>query len=139
LVLTIPRRNSDPLLPTGSTARNVAVCTLLVRGERNGRHLPGKTVFLREDHPARVLWPQRNGDDIVYADRLDPDLSAYYDRYEITGAVEWKTAMQLSGPRWRPLQPRRNLFTIGDHNIGGLEDAFLTGLFAANHITGRAR
>lgn len=54
-----------------------------------------------------------------------------WDQYN---AVYWKTAVQLSGNRWRPLQPRPHLFTIGDHNVVGLEDTYLTGLFAANRI-----
>jgi hypothetical protein len=134
LVIATPCRNSAGLLDTGCAVRNIPACTLIVRGRRRTDYLPGRTVFLGDDHPIRVLWPQHNGDDIVYAEAMDPDLAPYYDGYTITGAVAWKTAMQLSDNRWRPLQPRPNLFTIGDHNIGGLEDSFLTGLFAANRI-----
>ena len=67
---------------------------------------------------------------------MDPDLSAYYEHHEIVGRVGWKTAVQLATSGWRPLAPRPGLFTIGDYNICGLEDSYITGLFAANRIIG---
>ncbi|MFH2009473.1 MAG: NAD(P)-binding protein [bacterium] len=137
LVLAIPDRNARSLLEVPSFARDVPYATLHVRGRRRRQFVTGGIVFLRSEHPARVLWPQANGDDIVFSATTDPDLSAYYEGYELTGAVYWKTAVQLSSDRWRPLEPRPHLFTIGDHNIVGLEDCYLTGLYAANRILGR--
>jgi hypothetical protein len=136
LVMAVPCRNADELLSTDCHVRDIPYCTIHVRGLRKRRYLPGKTVFLREHHAVRVLWPQRNGEDIAFGDTVKPDLSRYYEDYEITNACAWKTAIQLAGRRWRPLQPRANLFTVGDHNICGLEDSYLTGLFAANRIIG---
>ena len=137
LVLAVPGRNGEALLTGYSTATNVPFCTLHIRGRRRREVVPGKIVFLRQEHPITILWPQPNGLEIAFAPTVDPDLSPYFERYEIVRAVRWKTAVQLSGASWRPLQPRANLFTIGDHNICGLEDSYLTGLFAANRITGR--
>jgi len=136
LVLAVPGRNGEELLPGHSAAANVPFCTLHIRGRRRREVAPGKTVFLRENHPITILWPQPNGLEIAFAPTVDPDLSPYFERYEIVRAVRWKTAVQLSGAIWRPLQPRPNLFTIGDHNICGLEDSYLSGLFAANRIIG---
>lgn len=136
LVLALPTRNSSPFFSTESAARDVPYCTAHVRGRRRPAYLSGKSIFLRDEHPARILWYQRDGTDVVFAGCVNPDLSAYYTDYEITDSVAWKTAMQISGERWRTLQPREHLFTIGDHNVVGLEDSFLTGLFAANRIAG---
>jgi glycine/D-amino acid oxidase-like deaminating enzyme len=134
LVLALPGRNSRDLLPVQNTARDIPYCTIHIRGRRRREAAPGKTIFLSSDQPVRILWPQHNGVDIAFTDRVDPDLTPFYEHHEITDAVRWKTAVQLSDGRWRPLQPRPNLFTIGDHNICGLEDSYLTGLFAANRI-----
>lgn len=134
LVVALPGRNSEPLLPTEHRARDVPFSTLHVRGRRRAAYVPGKTVFLRAEHPARVLWPQRGGVDIVYAAEPRPELSRYYEEHEIVASVAWKTAIQISGAEWRPLQLRRNLFAIGDHNLCGLEDSYLTGVYAANRI-----
>ena len=136
LVVAVPCRNAEGLVNMECGIRDVAFTTLLVRGKRNKDFKPGKTVLLREEHPARVLWPQESGVDIVYTGDKNLDLQHYYDGYEIVGRVDWKTAVQLTRERWRPLQPRPNFFTIGDHNICGLEDSYLTGLFAANMIAG---
>jgi hypothetical protein len=140
LVLALPARNATPLLPHAFSepVENVPFCTLHIEGERRRDCCPGKTVFLGEGRPVTILWPQPSGVDIAFGPELEPDLSAFYTRYRIIDRVAWRTAVQLSGAVWRPLQPRPNLFTIGDHNLCGLEDSYLTGLFAANRISGRA-
>jgi len=136
LVLAIPARNATPLLPgaVGAPVQNVPFCTFHVEGERRRDHFPGRTVFLGEDQPATILWPQRNGTEIAFGPDPEPDLSPFYARYRIAARVAWRTAVQLSGSEWRPLRPRPNLYTIGDHNLCGLEDSYLTGLFAASSI-----
>lgn len=136
LVLAIPNRNAEGLFPVPGNARDLPYGALHIRGTRRPIYRPGKTIFPRADHPVRCLWPQLNGVDIAFCATQDPDLSEYYEQYEIIDHVMWKTAVQLSGAEWRPLQPRPNLFTIGDHNVIGLEDSYLTGLFAANRILG---
>ncbi len=139
LVMAIPGRNAAELMALENHTRNVPYCVLNVRGRRRRAYVPGKTVFLRREHPIRVLWPQADGSDILYSADEAPELSSYYhDGWKIVASVAWKTAIQLSNGRWRPLQPEPNLFTVGDHNIVGLEDSYLTGLFAANRILGRA-
>lgn len=137
LVVAAPTRNVDGLVDVPNTSRNIPFCTVIARGTRRESYHPGAVVFLRaEDHAIRCLWPQRDGSDIIYSPTAAPDLSQYYSDYVIEEAVQWKTAVQLADAKWRPLNPRDRLFTIGDHNICGLEDSFLTGVFAANRIAG---
>jgi len=138
LVVAVPGRNAAELIDTECTALDVPYCTLHIRGTRRRLYAPGRTVFLRDEHPVTILWPQgRRGMDIAFGPEPDPDLSEYYSDYELVRALRWKTAVQLSGDRWRRLQLRDNLFAVGDHNIVGLEDSYLTGLHAANRIAGR--
>ncbi len=80
--------------------------------------------------------PARAGPGHALRRTPEPDLAPYYEHHELAAQVCWKTAIQLSGADWRRLAPRPGLFTIGDYNICGLEDSYLTGLFAANRIVG---
>ncbi len=139
LVVAVPNRNAEAFFPLEGKPHDIPYCTLHVRGTRRSEYMPGKTVFLRAEHPVRVLWPQRNGIDIIFSPEPEPDLSAYYSDYEVVAAAAWKTAVQLNFGAFRPLQPSPNLFTIGDYNICGLEDSYVTGLFAANRIIAAAR
>ena len=134
LVVAVPRHNSEGLVDVPCSTKTVPYCTVHIRGQRRRAYKPGKTVFLRREHPIRCLWPQSSGVDIAFGPTENPDLSEYYERYEIFGSVAWKTACQITGADWRPLRVRENLFAIGDHNILGLEDSYLTGLYAANRI-----
>jgi len=114
----------------------IPMVTLHVQGLRRSEYKPGKIVYLGHGAAITSLLPLGPGFDVLHARTMDPDLSPYYEHHEIKGRVGWKTAVQLATSGWRPLAPRPGLFTIGDYNICGLEDSYITGLFAANRIIG---
>lgn len=142
VVISTPQHNTRTFCPelevSGSrTLMQIPIFALHVRGRRRALFQPGKIVFPRSGEPATVLLPLGPGLDLVFSKMVDPDLSSYYEEHAITACVAWKTAVQLAGDAWRPLAPRPGLFTIGDYNICGLEDSYLTGLYAANQIIGK--
>jgi hypothetical protein len=112
----------------------IPMVTLHVRGRRRPEYRLGKIVYLGPGEVATVLLAISPGLDVLFTRAPDPDLSPYYEQCEIIARVRWKTAVQLSRAAWRPLAPRPGLFTIGDYNLCGLEDSYLTGLYAANRI-----
>lgn len=140
LVVATPPRNThrffpEIIEPSDGPAVTVPVTTLHVWGRRKEAFRPERTVFLHPDeHDVTVLWPQHNGADILFAHDGGRDLPRYYDHVDRVRSVRWNTAIVLSGAEWRPLNPEPNLYTVGDHNVCGLEDASLTGVFAARRI-----
>jgi hypothetical protein len=141
VVVAIPGHNARELYPdldAGEERRpsEIPIVTLHVRGRRRSSHAPGKIVYLPATGVVTVLLPIGPGLDVLFARTPDPNLSPFYETYEIIAQVSWKTAVQLSLGGWRPLAPRPTLYTIGDYNICGLEDSYLTGLYAANQIIG---
>lgn len=140
VVISTPCHNLRAICPSLDQAhqqgvREIPMWTLHVQGRRRPGFQPGKIVFLRPGQPATILLPlPAAGCELLFSHTGQPDLSPFYESYEVVRRAAWNPAIILSGGIWRPLAPRPNLFTIGDYNICGLEDSFLTGLFAANRI-----
>ena len=113
------------------------------RGRDPGAARPpyrGKRFILFHPEPSGValVWRQRSGLDQVFCLRPDPDLSAVYATSEIVESVTWETAIVLSDSDWAPLRLESGLYLVGDYNLCGLEDSFITGLCAANVIIEQA-
>jgi Flavin containing amine oxidoreductase len=141
VVITTPARNTREFskaldLPIDPGFLEVPMISLHIKGLRRPEYRPGKIVYLGHGEPITSLLPLGPGFDVLYSRTIAPDLVPYYEHHEIAGRVDWKTAVQLATSSWRPLAPRPGLFTIGDYNICGLEDSYITGLFAANQIIG---
>ncbi|MDH3296538.1 MAG: FAD-dependent oxidoreductase [Acidimicrobiia bacterium] len=64
-----------------------------------------------------------------------PDLDHYFTHSQILEHHDWNPAFNIAGDALLDIEQGPNLYLIGDHNICGLEDAYLTGLHAANQIT----
>ena len=105
-----------------------------VVGKRRPLYRPKRSLLMGADNDIKLFFPLPDGIDVIYSSLAKPDFTRYYEDYRIIEQCFWQPAIQLSRQIWRPLQPRANLFTIGDYNICGLEDSYLTGLFAANKI-----
>jgi len=70
---------------------------------------------------------------LFYSHNPNYDLSKYFKHYEIITEKFWHPAFFI-GHEFLPCSFNDNLFVIGDHNIVGMEDAYITGIYAANQI-----
>ncbi len=139
VVISTPVRNTIQFcdkLPSHVLNRTAHV--IHIRGKRRAIYNPGKSLLFKPGNDVFVFFAQTGDLDIVYCPTPEPDLERYYQSYEVLDRISWKTGIQLSIDEWRPLQVQSNLYAIGDYNICGIEDSFLTGLFAANKIIGSA-
>jgi hypothetical protein len=75
-----------------------------------------------------------DGTAVVLSARPDPDLSAFVADSEVLGRHHWDPAFHLGPEILWPAELRPGLYIAGDHNVCGLEDAYLGGLFAARRI-----
>jgi len=71
---------------------------------------------------------------MIYSHQAEPDLSKYFDSYEVKKSIHWTPAISIPGGDFVPQKLGRNVYLASDYNISGLEDAYLTGLYAANEI-----
>ena len=72
---------------------------------------------------------------LFYSKTPTPDLGLYFKQHRVIFQKHWDAAFFL-GSHVLECERGEGLYLIGDHSICSLEDAFITGLFAANRICG---
>lgn len=90
-----------------------------------------------DDGPTLGIVRQSAGPVLLCSRPPDPDFDKYFARWAILEHHRWAPAFNLAGDVLIECEQSPNLFVIGDHNVCGLEDAFITGIFAANQILDR--
>mgnify|MGYP001610977953 CR=1 FL=1 len=71
---------------------------------------------------------------IFYSKKSDPNFENYFIQPKIIFKKHWEPAFNITGYELLDCEQGENLYLIGDHNVIGLEDSYITGIFAANKI-----
>lgn len=87
-----------------------------------------------ESDPTLAIARQESGTVLFSSRQVDPDLDRYFSNWEALDGKHWKPAFHVLGSNLIEAEQGPNLHLVGDHNIVGLEDAYLTGVYAANRI-----
>ena len=82
---------------------------------------------------------QHDGSYLLYCLSPTPNLSKYFSEHDLVKKLHWDPAFNAAGHVLWDCEVKSNLFLIGDHNIIGMEDAFITGIYAANQIVKKMR
>jgi len=139
VVVAVPAAAGSEILNIAGTAQSIDRHVFHIDGRRRPLYRPRRSILMSPDEEIRLFFSMPDGTDVLYSADSAPNFSKYYENHTIVEHHFWRPAIQLSQEEWRPLQPKPNLFTIGDYNICGLEDSYLTGLFAANKIIEQSR
>jgi len=140
VVLALPYHAARQFYDVPKPEYNIPVYVLEVSGERNWCCLNKKVVFFQPDeHDITILWKQTTGTDVIFSKVENPPLERYYTSHRVVNKIYWKTAVILSGSEWFEQELEKGLYLASDYNICGLEDAFITGVYAANRICGESQ
>ena len=135
VVIATPAHNASCFYPVPRPKLATSGTMLAVRGERRSKYQGKRFVLLPSGQTGVALvWRQQSGIDLVFCTSEDPDLTGVFRRADVSGRVTWKTAVVVSGDDWADLRLEAGLYLVGDYNLCGLEDSFITGLCAANQI-----
>ena len=77
---------------------------------------------------------QQDNTYLFYSMGRKPKFKNYFTRYKIIKHIFWNPAFNLSGSQLLDSKIEKNLFLIGDHNICGMEDSYISGIYVANQI-----
>ncbi len=141
VVLALPYPDARRIHAVPKPRRIMPAYTIHIKGKRREEYQGMPIIFFRPtDGPVAILWRQNDGTDIIFSTRGNPPLSKYYVHHTIVGEVYWPTAIIMpGGKKWLPQVIGKNIYVAGDYNFCGLEDSFITGVYAANRILGIAR
>ena len=76
----------------------------------------------------------KDGTYLFYYKENQPDLNNYFEKPRIIDHHFWNPAGTINGHVLIESKRSENLYLIGDYNIAGLEESYITGLYAANEI-----
>jgi len=75
-----------------------------------------------------------NGSYLLYYKDEPPSLHDYFSNHEIIYEKQWNPAGTINGHYLIECNRGNNMYLIGDYNIAGLEESFMTGIYGANQI-----
>lgn len=84
------------------------------------------------------ILTQMDGSFILYSLSNKVDFNKYFTNYQLIAEKYWNPAL-FTGSNLIESTQKDNLFLIGDHNIPGLEDSFITGMYASEQIINRIK
>jgi len=98
-----------------------------------------ETIHLFDQNDSMLAISRHENGSILLCSRDEkPAFEHYFEEHQVLDHHHWDPAFNLEGDALLECEQAENLYLIGDRNVCGLEDSFITGLFAANRILGRA-
>jgi hypothetical protein len=76
----------------------------------------------------------KDGAFLFYYKNKQPSLNNYFYNPQIIAKKDWNLVGTINGHTLIESNRGNNMYLIGDYNLAGLEEAFITGIFAANKI-----
>ncbi len=76
----------------------------------------------------------KNGSFLFYYKNEKPPLDLFFIKPQIIESKTWNCAGTINGHILIESSRGNNMYLIGDYNIAGLEDAYITGIYAANQL-----
>lgn len=136
LVMATPINITKELLKLAiPTNHPISVYMAHVHGELFPEYETEGDFILFSSHKIQdiVISKEPNHTYLFYSHNPHYDLSKYFKNYEIIAGKFWHPAFFI-GHEFIPCSFGNGLFVVGDHNIVGMEDAYITGIYAANCI-----
>ena len=111
--------------------------------DTNMLHIKGtpKKIMARKDYqlfssPSNVqaMANLKDGTHLFYYKKNQPSLDNFFKDPKIIAHKYWDFVGTINGHNLIESKRGNNMYLIGDFNVAGLEEAYITGIFAANQI-----
>ena len=134
LVIATPPHISAKLLKLNKIKKTVKAHMFHLRGTLKKTWEECEANLFSDNNRMFAIAHQQDNSYLFYSLGDKPNFNIYFSKYKIIKHHFWNPAFNLSGHELWDCEIKKNLFLIGDHNICGLEDSYITGMYAANKI-----
>ena len=139
VVVATPIDVSARLLDLGSVKSPISAHFFLVQGVVRRPWASATISLFPAGDPIIVVARQADGSTLVTATTADPDFSRLFSTWDVVEHHHWNPAFHLLGTALLECEQQPGLYVIGDHNVCDLEDAYLTGVYAAGRVAAGSR
>jgi hypothetical protein len=134
VVVATPIDVSARLLDLGTVKSPIHAHMFLLRGTLRRPWAAATFTLFPDGDPVFALARQTGGSTLLSSVSGDPGFSRYFSTWEVVEHHQWNPAFHLEGDTLLECEQAPGLYVIGDHNVCDLEDAYITGVHAANRI-----
>ncbi len=134
VVVATPIDVSARLLDLGRVKRPIDAHMFLVRGELRRPWRQATFSLFPDGDLILAIAQQADGSTLFCSASDDPDFGQYFTTWDVVEHHYWNPAFHLEGDALLECEQASGLYLVGDHNVCNLEDAYITGIYAANRI-----
>lgn len=134
LVVAVPPTIAQQLLKIKKIKEGSNASVFHVAGILKESWKGGQFELFDSRSPVIFIRKQSDGSFIFYSKVANPHLEDYFLHPKIIFKKQWQPAFNISGNTLLDCEQGEHLYLIGDYNIIGLEDSYITGVCAANKI-----
>jgi hypothetical protein len=133
LVIATPPHISQKLLGLKEIKDPVSAYLFNIKGTLKKEWVGQYELFDPKDE---LITVGKQGDDsyLVYSQTEKPNLKRVFEKYTVFYTKKWDPAFNMVGNTLLECKQGHQVYLIGDYNIIGLEEAYITGIYAANQI-----
>lgn len=134
VVVATPIDVSAGLLDVGPVKGPISGHMFLVAGNLRRPWSQVTYSLFTDGDPTLSIAQQTDGSTLFCSVQERPDFDKYFTNWEVSEHKHWNPAFHLDGDVLLECEQRPGLYLVGDHNVCNLENAYITGLYAANRI-----
>lgn len=107
---------------------------LHIKGDAKKEIIKRKYQLFTPPNNVQAIADLQDGTYLFYYKDYKPNLNDYFNKPKIIAHKLWDPAGTINGHNLIQSNRGNNMYLIGDYNIAGLEEAYVTGLYSANQI-----
>lgn len=139
VVVSTPISTSQKLLGIPKIREPINASALHIRGFKKKTGNNNRFDVFAAGSDIMNVAQESDGEYILYYKGVEPPLNELFYTYQIIERISWKPAFNLNGNTLLETKQGENLYLAGDYNLVGMEDAFISGIYAANKILNKTK